>query len=79
MRLNDQLLAEAKQHAAKTGCTLTALLEDALRTFLSMNKRSAKTARAKLPTFKGGGLRPGVDLDNSADLLDIMEDKNGVS
>lgn len=77
VRLDDQLLAAAKQHAAKTGCTLTSLLEDALRTFLTMNKRSTKTARPKLPTFNGGGLRPGVDLDNSADLLDVMEEKNG--
>jgi hypothetical protein len=29
--------------------------------------------RKRLPTFKGGGLRPGVDLSDSAGLLDLMD------
>jgi len=28
----------------------------------------------RLPTFKGGGLQPGVDLNDSAGLLDFMDD-----
>jgi hypothetical protein len=30
-------------------------------------------AKVKLPTFKGNGTKPGVDLDDSAALLDLME------
>lgn len=30
-------------------------------------------ARIPLPTFRGGGLQPGVDLDDSASLLELME------
>jgi hypothetical protein len=26
-----------------------------------------------MPTFKGNGVRPGVNLDSNAELLDIME------
>lgn len=77
IRIDDQLLSEAKQHAAKTGRSLTALMEDALRTFLRMEQRSPSTRRLKLPTFNGGGLQPGLDLDNSADLLTVMDGVDG--
>ena len=53
--------------------TLTALLEDALRIFLALERRPRNRRRIKLPTFNGGGLQPGIDLDNSVDLLDLME------
>jgi hypothetical protein len=33
----------------------------------------AHRAKVKLPTFKGKGTKPGVDLDDSAALLDLME------
>ncbi len=77
VRLDDQLLNEAKQHAAKTGRTFTALLEDALRTFLAMKRHAPVKRRLRLPTYHGGGLQPGIDLDNSADLLDVMERVDG--
>ncbi len=73
MRLDDQLLTAAKEHAARTGRTLTALLEDALRTFLALESRPKNRRPLQLPTFGDGGLQPGVDLDNTADLLDLME------
>jgi hypothetical protein len=73
IRLDDNLLAAAKQRAAKTGRTLTALFEDALRAFLARDPQPRRGETVKLPTFDGGGPRPGVDLDNSADLLDVME------
>jgi hypothetical protein len=38
-----------------------------------LKQQPARTNRYKLPTFRGDGLKPGVDLDNSAELLDIME------
>lgn len=73
MRIDDGLLTAAKEYAARTGRTLTSLFEDALRTFLALEKRSGRGRRGSLPTFDGGGIQPGVDLDNSADLLDLME------
>ena len=73
MRLDDQLLTDAKEHAARTGRTLTALLEDALRALLAMENRPTQPRSRKLPTYGEGGLQPGVDLDNSADLQDLMD------
>ena len=73
MRLDDQLLTDAKEHAARTGRTLTALLEDALRALLALEKRPRQHRSRSLPTYGEGGLQPGVDLDNSADLHDLMD------
>lgn len=73
VRLDDRLLAEAKQHAAETGRTLTSLLEDALKETLARCKSRVKTKHVRLKTFKGGGVRAGVDLDDSASLRDLME------
>ncbi len=73
VRLDRDLLATAKAHAAKSGRTLTALLEDALRAFLVLERRRRPESPRKIPTWGKGGVRPGVDLDNSADLFDVME------
>ena len=35
---------------------------------------NSESARPGLPTFRGRGLRPGVDLDASASLVDLMEE-----
>jgi hypothetical protein len=75
IRLDDGLLAEAKQLAARTGRTLTAVIEDALRETLARGQKGeGKRARVQLPTFRGRGLRPGVNLDSTDDLLDVMEE-----
>jgi hypothetical protein len=74
VRLDDDLLRQTKALAAQTGRTLTAGIEDALRETLARDRGRRARPRAALPTFKGHGLRPGVDLDDSAGLLDIMKD-----
>lgn len=72
VRLDEHLLAEAKRHAAESGMTLTAVLEQALRESLARRGAQAKSRPVRLKTVKGGGVRPGVDLDDSAALLDLM-------
>ena len=73
IRLNDRLLRQAKRHAAGSGRTLTALVEDALRESLGRRRRRTKAAPIRLTTVKGTGTVSGVDLDDSASLLDRME------
>ncbi len=73
IRLDDDLLAAAKRRAVDKGTTLTAVIEDALRADLA--RRPAKPReRVTLPTFRGNGLMPGVDLDSNAKLLEIMDE-----
>jgi len=74
IKLDDDLLLEAKEFAARTGRTLAAVVEDAVRESFARRRQSAQRPdRPTLPSFGHGGLRPGVDLDNSAALLDIMD------
>jgi hypothetical protein len=73
IRLDEQLLKEAKQMAARTGRTLTAVIEDALRAALARGRQRARPQRLDLPTFGGNGLVAGVDLDDTAALLDVMD------
>lgn len=69
--INDELLIAAKKRAAETRRTLSAVLEDALR--LSLKEPSPASAKLVIPSISMGRLMPGVDLDNSAALLDLME------
>jgi hypothetical protein len=70
--LPEDVLREAKLRAAREGRTLSAVVGDAVRTSFARPDRADRT-RVELPTFGGGGLLPGVDLDNSAALLELME------
>jgi hypothetical protein len=79
VRINDDLLKEAKAVAAATDRTLTELVEDSLRETLARRRSAGGCERISLPTFKGSGLQPGVDLDDSAALLDLMEQHDGRS
>jgi hypothetical protein len=72
VRLDDHLLTDVKKLAASQGMTLTAVLEQALREMLARQNQPEDEERLCLPTFKGCGLQPGVDLDDTAALLDLM-------
>lgn len=76
IRLDDELLTEAKSYAARQGRTLTSVFEEALRRELASYRAAIPTQRIELPVSRaGGGVRPGVDLDDSAALLDLMGDR----
>jgi hypothetical protein len=76
IRLQDELLDAAKRRAAETGRTLTRFIEDALREALAERSLpSSAQGRFEVRPFEGRGLRPGVDLDSNAALLDVMEDR----
>jgi hypothetical protein len=72
VRLDPQLLAEAKALAARTGRSLTRVIEDSLRETLARRKDD-RPQPTTLPVVNGGRLRPGVNLDSTSDLLDVME------
>lgn len=75
VRLPEDLMRQAKRLAAETDRTLTQLIEDALRASLAQSHaRPVGEKRFRLPTFGGSGLAPGVDLDDTAALLDLMDE-----
>ena len=72
VRLPPGLMAQVKKVARETGRTMTQVIEDALRTAVARD-RPAAPRRVTIVTVSGGGLQPGVDLDDSSALLDRMD------
>jgi len=72
--LDDEVHRQAKQASARLGIPLTRFIEEAIRLKISTEvSRHAEPVR-KLPVSKSkGGLQPGIDLDNTAELLDILD------
>jgi hypothetical protein len=77
IRLDDRVLVEAKKLAAEKGTTLAAVIEESLRQTLARRKSPSRRRRFRFPVFDGGGLQPGVDLDDTAALLDRMDGIDG--
>jgi hypothetical protein len=75
LRLDPHLLTEAKKVAQSSGRTLSSVVEDALRESLARRRTPRAAQIGKLPTYRGQGLRPGVNLDDSAALLELMHDR----
>ncbi|MCO5314629.1 MAG: hypothetical protein M9938_00465 [Solirubrobacterales bacterium] len=76
MRLDDQLLREAKEAAAREGTTLTALITDSLRERISRTDRTSSPTVTRLPSCPGNGLRGGLDpelINDNAALADLMD------
>ena len=76
VRLDPGLLAAAKKLAVQTNRSLTAVIEDALREVVGRRQRTPRRP-ASLTVVGGHGVNPGVDLDDSAALLDVMERHGG--
>jgi hypothetical protein len=73
--LEQNLFAEAKIEAARTGRTFSDLVADALRERLARRAAAVDQPPVRLPVdTTGGGVRPGVDLDNSAALYDLLDE-----
>ena len=72
--LDEDLLKQARRVALDRGISFNELVVTALRVELSRTAKLPRKKRITLPTFSGRGLRPGVDLDDSASLEDIMNE-----
>jgi hypothetical protein len=77
--MDDQLYTQIRQLAAKRNTTITAVIEEALRRMLASQQVLRERPTVYLTTVDGKGLLPGVDLDDSAALLELMEDDGDTS
>ncbi len=71
--ISDDLFTEVKKLAAESHTTVTALIEDALRERLARRQKKPRLKSVQLTTYGKKGTQPGVDLDDTAALLDFME------
>jgi hypothetical protein len=74
VRLEEALMVRARQEAERRGITLTSLIEQGLQLALRRPLKRAASSAVVLPECKaGGGTLPGIDLHDSAALLDHMD------
>jgi hypothetical protein len=73
INLPDELIIQIKKLAAASHSTLTAVIEDALREALARRRHASRREQVILKTYGKRGLLPGVDIDDTASMLDLME------
>ena len=71
LNISEQVMRKLKQEAARTGTTMSELVESALRE--SLEKRERPVPEVRLPSFKGGTAT--VDVSSRDRLYDIMENR----
>jgi hypothetical protein len=68
---------QIKREAEQRGETVTSLIEEGLRLILAQSQQPPRRERVTLTVSKAsGGVLHGVDLNDSAALLDILEPQN---
>ncbi len=74
VRLDDELYATVKALAARSGRSVGAVIEDALRRSLAAEAQpGGADTGSSLPVFGGSGVLPGIDLADNRALRDVME------
>jgi hypothetical protein len=72
LNLEDQLLRDVKRLAIEQNTTMTSVIEGALREALARRARPGAPYKFRWVTVKGR-LRPGVDVNDRDNLVDVME------
>ncbi|MCH7715379.1 MAG: ribbon-helix-helix protein, CopG family [Gemmatimonadetes bacterium] len=73
VRLEDDILRRAKERAVASGTTLTGVIREALQAYLARPVDAADPCPVALPVSGSGGTLPGIDLDDTASLYDVMD------
>ena len=74
INIDEHLLEEARRLSLRTKRSLSEIVEEGVRLYLSQRETTQATVKVELVTFGEGGTLPGVDLDDSATLIGLMED-----
>jgi plasmid stability protein len=73
LTLDDDVAAKLKAEARRNGRAFKEVVNDALRRGLSTRRFSASAPPFKVRARDLGNLRPGISLDNVAELLERVE------
>lgn len=74
IRIDDALYRSAKAQAALSGRSVGQLIEDAVRVALSGDSSAPAGPLAELPVYGGSGTMPGVDVNDSRALNDLLDE-----
>ena len=73
VRIDDDLYREVKARAARSGRTVAAVLEDAVRRGLQGGPEPARQPYAVRP-FGAGGVRPNVDIAVNHSVVEALDE-----
>ena len=73
IRLSEEVLQSAQQHALSTKRSSTQLIQEAVELLIAQEQAASPPRTVNLPTFKGNGTYPGIDINRNAALRDHME------
>lgn len=79
IHLDDQLYIRSQELAAAMGQSVDAVIANALAETLARQKTTTSGEIFCFTRDRGMGVMPGVNIDNNAELLDIMEEGLDVS
>ena len=74
LNISDDLLAEAKMLAVRSHRPIGAIVDDALRVLLRRQDPESPSKAWSFPTSGAGGMQPGVNLEDSSALADLLGD-----
>ena len=77
LNLPDDLVLQAKKAALEADTTLTEIIANALREALLKGRRKPLRRKIKLTTYGEGGTFPGINLDDTSAVLDLMDGLDG--
>jgi hypothetical protein len=68
--LDEQLFEAARRLAVGRDRSFSAVVQDALRTYLALIEKAPSKQHFTLVTFRGRGPAAGIDLDRTSELLE---------
>ncbi len=71
--LDEDVAAKLRAEARRTGKPFKTVLNECLRVALSAGRGRTSSASFRIAARDLGALRPGLSLDNVAELLDLVE------
>lgn len=77
IRIDDDLYRAVKERAARSGRTVAAVLEDAVRVGLDPPQRS-DAPRFVVQPNGAGGLRPGIDLSSNTTMYEALDEETPI-
>lgn len=72
--IDDRLLDQVRRRAAERGQTVSQVIEDSVREAL-LRRAVDRPEPFRVRGFAGGGVQPGVDLDDNGAVLALMDDR----
>ncbi len=76
IEIDNELLEQARAHAAREGTTLSSLVEQGLRRILLQKQQTKEPFKFGLATFKGDGLTPEFQNASWREILDASYERD---